>query len=193
MNKKRNKAIFGLICFIWILTFLAGFLGRWNNITFVLFPVITVVLTIFCIVNIIKKRYCNVCLGICQLYFSLIGLILVYKIFYWQFKISAWYLVGGVFVLVIFDLFELRKFIKNNKEAKKMKDASLWIMMLLVLLITSVLWLYIKRTFPANQLGASGTLGIISLIILIIFPFSAVGMCHLVLDDSKMLYPVKPD
>ena len=185
---QRKKSIYAGFCFIWVLTLLAGFMGRWSHVTMVLLPICSLALTVISVKNIISKTHGNICLGIGQLYCSLIFLMLSYKILYWQFVTSAWYLVGGIAVLALFDWFVLRKFIKNDKKIKETKKAHLLIFYLLIFLFTFIPYVYIKETFPSIVIGPNGVL---SVVVGIAFAFisSAAGICNLVLEDDKLLYP----
>ena len=189
MINTRNKQIRIFLYFVWILTILIGLLESYynDNVAAMIFSALAVILTVFCVANMIKTKYGNICLGICQLYLSLIGLTFLIKALYWKFAISLWYLVIGIIIIVLFDLFVVWRFFKKNKEIKETKIVHARIVLGLMFLISIILPVYINETFPSNPISILEVFCILYGIVLI-FASSAAGVRNLVLEDDRILY-----
>ena len=192
MYEARNKSITLLLRFIWVLTIPAGIIGRWSIFTTVLFLLLSIILTIVCMINMKRQKYGNICLGLCGQYSALLFLMLAYKLLYWQFAISAWYLVLGLVVFALIDALVLWKFIKNNKEIKKSKPVKSALSIggfsfLIVVLIKN----YLNRLDLDNQYGIYIVIMAgCSLVIATLFSFS---IRHFALSDDRVLFRVETE
>jgi len=189
--KKRNEIIAIILVFIWIFTLVGGFIGRWRIMTAPMLTIMTVFLTVFCVKNIKSRENCNICLGICSTYYSFLCLLCAYKLLYWQFAISAWYLIVGIAVWVLISLFILWIFIQNDKEIKKTKAVGAWTVGGFAFLFSTML----ARSFRELNLEDPNQLAvpIVAICLALLGLSMALGIRYLVLDDDKMLYSTKLD
>ena len=115
----HKRGIILSLIFVWILTLVSGMIGIWKYITAPLLISISALLTICCVISIVKNRHCTVSLGICSIYLGHLCLIAAFKIGYWQFAISYWWLIGAIVFNILISLLVVLRFIKKGKQIKK--------------------------------------------------------------------------
>ena len=187
-NKIRNRMIIPSLVFIWIFTLASGTLGIWKHITAPLLIAISATFTICCIICMIKKCYCNICLGICMIYQGYLCLLAAYKIGCFQFAISFWWLLGAFTLNTIISLLALWRFVKKGKKIQKTsKNKAISFSALGIALVTYPIISAFGRFMKQNNVGNDVAVPIIMVCLLLFSLESPFGACYLVLDDSKML------
>jgi uncharacterized membrane protein (UPF0136 family) len=183
----RNKMIMLFLIFIWIFTLISGMLGIWKQVTAPLLISVSILLTSCCVASILKKRHCNLFLGICMLYFGYLCLLATFKIGYYQFSISYWWLVGAVTFNTVISLIVVQNFVKKGKEMPKLSNKKVVpFSAFAVALVAYPIAIAISRFAKQSNVGNDVAVPVIMICLLLfalVTPFTA--RC-LVLDDSKM-------
>jgi hypothetical protein len=133
-----------------------------------------------------NKKYGNICLDICGQYFSVLCLLSAYKVAYWQFGISFWWLVTAYIILILIDMLILWRFLKSGKNIKKKKSVYPLAVALLVYPIVIVLGKYLKA-LNSNDIAVA----VMSMCLIVLATMMTISVRHLVLDDTTLLVEPK--
>ena len=102
IHKIRNSGTRAVLGIIWAFTIATGLFGIWSNVTAPLLISLSVCLTIGCAISMIKRKYCNISLGICSIYFGYLCLLAAFKLGYYHFDISYWWFVMAIILIATF-------------------------------------------------------------------------------------------
>jgi len=188
----RQKTIFLTLGFVWVLTLLSGLLGIWKQVTGPLLISISTMLTVFCITSLKRKRYCNKCVGSSFLYCGYLCLFSAYKIGYWHFAMSVWWLVYLTITYVLISLLSLWLFIKNGKQAnrtgKTSKKSTLSFSALGISLAIYPVIILIRNSMRDNSVGNDIAIPILMTCLLVFLVPYSFGIRYFLIDDSELLY-----
>lgn len=189
MYKRIRNGVLALLCWIWGVTFGISFFGIWSSIILKIFMPISGLITIWCLTNLIRKRYIYLSLGVCSAYLGIISLIGSYKLAYFQYEISAWCLLVAILMYIIILLLILYLHNKHNKNVsvkKKNSKNSISIIGIAMFSISIVKLLvqYLKSKIygDPNVIAVPITITLLLLCAL----FVSFGFRYIIMDDSEL-------
>ena len=184
----RNKSIIFILVFIWIFSVITGLCGIWKHVTAPLLISVSALLTTYCIISIFKKYHCNVCLGICSIYFGYLCLIATFKIGYWQFAISYWWVILALISNTLISLLILRNFLKTGKQIPKSMGRKLSFSAIEFAPMGYLIARALINPLKANNTGNDIFVCIIMTFLSLFALVASSGVRYLVLDDRVAGY-----